>query len=402
MFTKRFKLFSLLGFDVNIDLSWLLVVVLITWSLATSLFPHFHKDLLPATYWWMGLAGALGLFGSILLHEIGHSLVARRYGVPIKGITLFIFGGVAEMEREPTSAKVEFLVAIAGPIVSLLIAAVCYGLSAAGRVANAPVPLVGVLSYLAWINLIVVVFNLIPAFPLDGGRVLRSFLWHVRGSLRWATRVTATIGASFGFFLVMLGVFSLIRGNLVGGMWQALIGMFLRSAAQMSYQQVLIRRALEGEPIHRFMQTAVKAVPPWLTIEQLVEEYVYTHHHKMYPVVDDGQLVGCVTVPAIKDIPRAEWSQRKVADVLQPCGPENTIAPDTDAMQALSQMSRDQVSRLMVVQQGELLGVITLKDLMQFISLKVELEDDLHPAGMALTDDATSRDESHGTGPLNR
>lgn len=375
MFTKRIKIFRLLGFPIYIDLSWFVIVLLITWSLAANVFPSFYEGLAPSTYWIMGLSGAIGLFASILLHELGHSVVARRFNVPIRGITLFIFGGVAEMTEEPPSAKAEFFVAIAGPIVSVILAIGCYAAAVFGAAAMA-MPVAGVLSYLGIINAVVVGFNMIPAFPLDGGRVLRSILWHFKGNLRWATRITSTIGSGFGMFLILLGLFNFIAGNFIGGMWQVLIGMFLRGAAQMSYQQVLIRRALEGEPIDRFMNTEAIKVPPTATVHQLVEDYVYKYHHKMFPVADNGQLLGCVTTQDIQQVPRDQWDQRSVSDIAEPCDEENTIERGTDSMRALSKMQQKGASRLMVVRDGHLEGILSLKDMLQFISLKVELEED--------------------------
>ncbi len=378
MFTKKIKILKLFGIPIYLDLSWFLIVLLITWSLASNVFPQFYEELSTSTYWLMGLAGALGLFVSILAHELGHSLVAREFNVPMRGITLFIFGGVAEMTEEPPSAKAEFFVAIAGPVVSVAIAVGCYLLAMFGS-ALLPTPIVGVLWYLGVINAVLVGFNLIPAFPLDGGRVLRSILWYVRGSLRWATKITSTIGAGFGMFLILLGILGFIQGNIIGGMWQVLIGIFLRNAAMMSYQQVLIRRALEGESIDRFMNSDPISVSPSISIGQLVEDYIYRYHHKMFPVTDDGKLLGCITTREVHQVPREQWGTRAVGDVLRPCDEENTIERGSDAMQALSRIGQGQQSRLMVVQNGQLQGILSLKDLLQFISLKVELEDDLPP-----------------------
>ena len=375
MFGNRIKLFKLLGFEVRVDWSWIIIAILIAWSLSKGLFPSYYKNLSPQTYWWMGIIGALGLFLSIIVHEFSHSLVARRYGLPMKGITLFIFGGVAEMEEEPASAKVEFMVAIAGPISSILIALIFYGIHAAGKQAGLAQPINGVVAYLAMINGILAVFNLLPAFPLDGGRVLRSILWGVKKNLRWATYVSSRIGSGFGILLIVLGVIQVFRGNFIGGMWWFLIGMFLQGAAKASYQQLLTRRALEGEPVRRFMKTDAVTVPPSISLERLVEEYVYKYHFKMFPVVQDhDRLLGCVTTKQIKEIPREEWSRRTVGDVASQCTPENTIGPHADAMKALSIMKQTGNSRLMVVEGGRLLGIIALKDLLELLSLKVELE----------------------------
>ncbi len=375
MFGKGFELFKLFGFSVRIDASWILIAILVVWSLASGFFPQFYPGLSNTAYWWMGLLGALGLFASIVFHEFAHSWVARRRGMDMRGITLFIFGGVAEMDDEPPSPGTEFLMALAGPLASILIAAASFGVWQLSDRVNWPSPVGGVFWYLALINTVLVAFNLVPAFPLDGGRVLRSILWRLLGSLRKATRITSAIGSGFGLLLIVLGVLAFISGNFIGGMWWFLLGMFLRSAAAMSYQQVLVRRVLEGEPIRRFVQPDVRTVPPSASIGQLVEDYIYRHHFKMFPVVSDGRLVGCVKTQRVKEVPRNEWSEREVSDIAEPCSEQNTIDPDADALAALTKMRRDGNSRLMVVRDSQLEGIISLRDMARLISLKLDLEE---------------------------
>ncbi len=254
MFGRRFKLFRLFGFEVAIDPSWLVIAVLVTWSLAEGLFPQYFPDYGAAARWTMGAVGAMGLFTSIVLHELAHSLVARRYGVHMKGITLFIFGGVAEMGEEPPSPEAELMIAIAGPILSLLLG----GTIVVIAVAPWPGAVRGVLLYLGFMNVALVVFNMVPAFPLDGGRALRSLLWSWKSNLRWATRVTSRLGSWFGTGLIILAVVSVLTGNFIGGVWWFLLGMFLRGAAQMSYRQLVVRRALEGEPVRRFISSPAR------------------------------------------------------------------------------------------------------------------------------------------------
>jgi Zn-dependent protease/predicted transcriptional regulator len=374
MFGRRITLFRLLGFEVKLDLSWFLLAALITWSLARSLFPVSVPDQPGAVYWAMGFVGALGLFASVVLHEFSHSLVARRLGLPMKGITLFIFGGVAEMSEEPASARTEFLMAIAGPLASIGLAAVLLGLAVLLEFVRAPAPIVGVLGYLWPINLVLAAFNLVPAFPLDGGRVLRALLWATTRNLRRATRIASMTGSVFGFALAAVGVVFLFRGDLVTGIWGMLLGSFVHNAAQRSYRQLVARQALHGTPVSRFMREDPITAPYYISVEQLVEEIIYRHHHRLYPVMQDETLVGCITTKDVKELPRDEWSQHTVKSRSHPCTAENTIDPDVDAADALSQMGRTGNSRLMVVRGERLVGIVTLRDLVQFLYLKADLE----------------------------
>lgn len=372
MFGKRYKLFTFFGFEVGIDASWLIIAALITWSLAVGFFPQSYPGLTKAAYWGMGVIGALGLFVSILFHEFCHSIVARKLGLPMKGITLFLFGGVAEMNEEPASAKVEFLMAAAGPAASIVLGFLFWLAAHYGQGSFQP-QLQGVVEYLAYINWLLAAFNLLPAFPLDGGRILRSILWRWKKDLTWATRIAAQTGGAFGFLLIGLGLLSMFTGNLVGGLWYFVIGMFLRSAAQGSYRQIVWRQALKGTKVRELMQVPV-TVSSDETLENLVHDYVYRHHHKMFPVVDGGRLAGCITTRQIKAVPREEWPQRTVGQVATSCGIDNTVGPDTEVSQAFAKMTGSGNSRLMVVADDALLGVVSLKDISGFIAAYMDLE----------------------------
>ena len=374
MLEKRITIFRLRGFDVKVHISWAVIALLIAWSLAKDFFPSFYPDLSPTIHWWMGAGGALGLFLSIVIHELAHSVVARKYGIRIRGITLFIFGGVAEMEEEPANARSEFCMAIAGPIASILLGGGFYFLSVVAKGLAWPSPLTGVLFYLGWINGILALFNLVPAFPLDGGRVLRAFLWSRDGNLRRATRTASNIGAAFGAWMIVLGGFMVLMGNFIAGMWWFLIGLFLRGASQSSYQQVLIRKVMEGEPVRRFMTPDPVVVPPRLSVEALVENFIYRYHHELFPVMTDSHLLGCVRAQQVKRIPRNQWAEHSVQELVVPCSRENTIPADTDAIQVLALMQQTGNSRLMVVEGSRLVGIIALKDLLTFLSLKLDLE----------------------------
>jgi Zn-dependent protease/CBS domain-containing protein len=374
MFGKRIPLLKIFGFQVWIDASWLILGLLITWSLADGLFPQHYKGLSSASYWLMGAGGAIGLLFSIVFHEMWHSLIARKFGLPMKGITLFIFGGVAEMTDEPRSPRAEFSMAVAGPLSSVILGLAFLGMRFVAEGSRWPAAVAGVLGYLGFMNLILAAFNLLPAFPLDGGRVLRSILWGMKDNIRWATRIASQIGSGFAALLMVIGVLDVIFGNIVGGIWFFLIGMFLRSASQTSYQQLLIRKALEGEPVRKFMVPDPVTVSPSLRLKALVEDYIYKYHYKLYPVVDGGQLVGCITLNQVKEVPKEEWDRYEVSEMAKSCSEITTIGPDEDAMKALSIMNRTNASRLMVVEGTKLVGVIALKDILKLLSLKIDLE----------------------------
>ena len=374
MFGKHVSLFRLYGFEVKLDASWAILAALVIWSLAKGYFPEQIPGHNIAVYWTIAVFGAVGLFGSIIFHELSHSLVARLYGLSIRGITLFIFGGVAEMDGEPASARTEFAMAIAGPISSFVLAFGFYMLSGIASFAGMYSPVIALLGYLAFINTMLAAFNLIPAFPLDGGRVFRAALWAWKGDLQWATRYSSRVGAAFGILLVVLGVFNVVQGDFVGGMWLALIGLFLNGAAGASYQQLRARQALEGQAVRRYMSRNPVTVSPQMRLRELVENYLYVYGHKLFPVVDAGHLVGAVDLSQIKDVPPAQWDDVLVREIMSPCSPENMIEAEDDAVRALSVMQRGANSRLLVVEDGRLAGVIALKDILRLLAVKLDLE----------------------------
>ncbi len=368
-------LFTLAGFRVSMDLSWLVIAFLVTWTLAAGIFPDRYPNLSTGAYWAMGIGCAVGLLVSIVLHELSHSLVARRFGMPIGGITLFVFGGIAQMEDQPPHPRAEALMAIAGPVSSAIIGGVLLGLHGLAGSAM-PTPLAGAVHYLGLINLVLAAFNTLPAFPLDGGRLLRAGLWAWKKSMRKATRTASRIGRIFSYVLIALGMLALLSGSFIAGIWWGLIGLFLNGAAKSSYRQMLLRRELEGEPVRKFMEDRPITVPASATVAELLGEYVFRHYKKMFPVVEeDGGLLGCVTTEEIKHVPEEQRGTRKVGEIADRCSGENTIGPDEDATSALSRMSGSGKSRLVVAEDGRPVGVITLKDLLLLLSLKIDLEE---------------------------
>jgi CBS domain-containing protein len=282
------------------------------------------------------------------------------------------------MTSEPGSALSEFLMAIAGPIVSGILALIFWLLAGIGEDQGWPVALQVFLILLWQINLMVLIFNLVPAFPLDGGRVLRSILWGAMRNLRRATHVAALLGQGFAWFLIAIGILYLFNpATLVSGIWLGLIGLFLNRAAQASYQQVLVRQALKGEPVRRFMNPEPVVVPPTMDLRSWVENYVYRHHRKMFPVVTEGHLQGVIGTRRLAEIPREEWDRHQVGEVMRQDVRPLSISPDTDALDALSRMQQTGSSRLLVVEGDHLVGIVSLKDLLRFLNLKMELGDQM-------------------------
>ena len=279
------------------------------------------------------------------------------------------------MEDDPPNPKAEFMMAIVGPLSSCLIGFLSFLLYNLGEKIGWPVTINGVLAYLAWLNIVLAVFNLIPAFPLDGGRVLRSALWNWKKDIRWATGIAAQIGSGFGILLIIMGIVYIVSGNFVGGLWWFLIGLFLRSTAQMSYQQLLARSLFNTKKVNELMVKNPVTVPRSISLEEFVRDYVYKHHFQMYPVLFFGKLTGCISIKQVASIPREEWAASTVGAVALPCNEETTVGPEEDANKALAIMNRTGNSRLLVVKGDQLEGIIALKDMLNLLSLKIELND---------------------------
>lgn len=374
MARRRWTLLRLFGFEIRFELTWLILLALIIWSLSAGYFPEAYRDLPQSTYLWMAVIGAIGLVSSIVIHELAHSLVARSFGMTIRGITLFAFGGAAEMEDEPPTPRAEFFMAVAGPLMSIVLAFVFWLLGSVLAAAGVPGPLVGIVSYLGVINVVLALFNLMPAFPLDGGRMLRAVLWGWRGDMRWATRIAANIGGAFGVALIVLGIFNAFNGNLVGGMWFALIGLFVRAAAAGSYQQLVTKQVLGHIPVADVMTRRVITAPADATVADLVDDYFLGRNLKLVPVVAGGMPVGLVDVRAAKSVPRGEWEMRQIAEIMTRLSPDNTIGSMADTGEALQRMQQSGQSRLLVMDEGILVGILSLTDILRVVSVHLEFE----------------------------
>jgi Zn-dependent protease/CBS domain-containing protein len=317
----------------------------------------------------MGALTAIMLFVSVLLHELGHSVVALRYKIPVRSITLFIFGGVAQIGAEPPSAAAEFVIAIAGPIVSLVLAAV---FSVAQPIVADVGPLLGLTKYLAYINFAVFFFNLIPGYPLDGGRVFRAIIWAVTGNMRRATLIAANVGRFFGFVFIFVGVWRIFGGDL-GGLWIAFIGWFLDNAATAQVHQVMFQASLAGHKVSQAMSHRCVVVPQDATLQQVVDEHILTGGQRCLLVNREEKTVGLITLHRIKEVPREKWPTTRAGQVMLPIEKMKRIRPDEELWTALEQMDRDGVNQLPVMTDGRMVGMLSREDVITFLRTLQEL-----------------------------
>ncbi|HEV8686415.1 MAG TPA: site-2 protease family protein [Gaiellaceae bacterium] len=346
------------GIRIGINWSWLVVFALLTWSWATAIFPDQNPGLSDSTYWAMAFGSALLFFASILLHELGHAFQARREGMEIDGITLWLFGGVAQFKGMFPSAGAEFRIAIAGPLVSLVLGIAFVAIALA--VHGAPV-VDGTAAWLGYINLTVLVFNLLPALPLDGGRVLRSALWAAKGDFASATRIAASIGRGFGFLFIAGGV-ALFFMNDLSGLWLAFIGWFLLGAASAEARYIAVRDALGGLRVRDLMVRDPQTVAPSMSIGDLMDRVVWTHRYTTYPVVENGQAVGLLPFRCVAQVPRGEWDERTVRDCMLPADDVPTLTEDEPLEDALIELSNG-VGRGLVLDGQRLVGLLSMSDL---------------------------------------
>jgi len=369
-----FRLFRIAGIQVRVDPSWFLIFLLIWWSLSAGYFPHTQPDAGVAQSWAAGLLAALLFFLSLLLHELSHSIVARRSGHEVRSITLFLFGGAAEMTSEPEDPGTELRIAIAGPLASFALALTFWG---AGRLLpeTTPALLLGVTRYLAWINFALGTFNLLPGFPLDGGRILRAVIWWRTGSLRRASRVATQAGKGLGLGLALLGGIQIFSGALLGGIWLVLIGLFARGLAESSYQSLMLRELLGQVSVEDVMVREPVTVPPDLTLDRLVDDYILGRGYRGFPVVESGRTVGLISVDRLRAVPPETRAQQRVRDHLERADEEHSVTPETPLLEALAKMGRLGSQRLLVLRPGspELVGLLTRSGLARFVELRQAL-----------------------------
>jgi Zn-dependent protease/CBS domain-containing protein len=366
--TAGVRVGSIGGVEISLDYSWFILFFLILGTFAGVVFPAHAPGIDRIGYLVMGTVGAALFFISLLLHELAHSFMAIRRGIGVEGITLFIFGGMARTERDASSPGDEFIIAVVGPLASFALAALFYTIAAAGAAAGAPLEVTVVAEYLGFLNLLLAIFNLFPGFPLDGGRLLRAFLWKVTGSMRRATEIASTAGRALGWGLIGLGLFSLLVGGaLIGGLWLVFIGWFLGHAARSSYQQILLQEMLSPLTARQAMTPDPETVPPDLTVQELVHDFFLRRPYNSFPVTQDGVPVGLVTLSQVKELDRSRWSDTMVADVMTPLQEVIVVTPDTGMIQVLEKMQRSQARRILVALDWQLIGIISATDLARWL-----------------------------------
>ncbi len=349
----------ILGIPIGLDYSWFLIFALLTWSLATSYYPAQFKQWSMVEYWIVAAVTVILLFVSVLLHELGHSVVARRYKIPVRSIRLLIFGGVAELGAEPPSARSEFWIAIAGPITSFAIAALFALLE---PLAGSLTPLFAIAEYLAYINGALAAFNLIPGFPLDGGRVFRAIVWGITHSLRQATLIAANLGRIIAYLFILFGVWQLFNGDFGNGLWIAFIGWFLENAASAQIHQQTIHDLLSGHRVADAMRRDYTTVAPDTTLDRLVNEHILGTGRRTLVIKENDRLVGLLTLHSVKAIPPADWPNTQARAAMIPAGQLKTIQPNAELSDALGEMDRDGVNQLPVLEDGQIQGVLGRDD----------------------------------------
>jgi Zn-dependent protease/CBS domain-containing protein len=367
---RSFRLFRVAGIDVGVHPSWFLIFGLVTWSLATGYFPFALRDADDATHWILGVLSALLLFGSVLVHELAHSLVAKAQGLDAKSITLFIFGGVSNLSAESPRPRVEFTVAVVGPLSSFAIGGLAWLGATASPVGSAPE---AVLGYLAIVNALLGAFNLIPGFPLDGGRVFRSIIWQTTGSLRRATEIAAAAGTLVAYAFFIWGFVRVINGELLAGIWIAAIGWFLQDAAAASVQQVRVESALRGTTVGQVLRPDPVGVPPTMSVAELIERYLLPTNRRAMPVVDADRLVGIVTLSDIRAVPSKARATTPVGQVMGGREALVSVGPQATLAAALEALGRGDYEQVPVVEGDRLIGMLTRADVLRQFQLRMEL-----------------------------
>jgi Zn-dependent protease/CBS domain-containing protein len=361
------------GIPVRLHWSWFIIFVLVTWLLGASYFPGTYPTWNRAAYWGIGAATSILFFTSVLLHELAHSRVAQAAGMQVKSITLFIFGGVSQIGEEPGRPAVEFRMALAGPVTSLVLGGIFWTIFFATR--HSIEPLSGLAFWLGYINISLAVFNLMPGLPLDGGRVLRSILWWHSGNVRNATRTASTIGRGIGYLFIFSGIaLILLSGSYWwNGLWLALIGWFLENAAVGSYRQVALQDMLQGHRVSEILTRDCQMIPPTATVDETVNDYILKSGSRCFAVVENGRALGIVTLHNIKGMARELWPKKTAREAMTPLAKTKSVGPNDGLSVAMQLLNDDDLNQLPVVEGNSIIGMVARDNLLSFIHTRAEL-----------------------------
>jgi Zn-dependent protease len=364
------RLFRIAGIEIGVHYTWILIFVLLSWSLAQGFFPQLYPGWDTVTYWITGVVATLLLFVSVLVHELAHSLVAQARGMTVNSITLFIFGGVSNLADEPEKPKVELVMSIVGPLSSLALAGIFWGLL--HIVGDQHSPLAATFGYLALINALLAGFNLLPGFPLDGGRILRAILWNRTGNLVKATNIAATVGRFMGWGFIGFGLFQVFAGNFIGGIWFAFIGWFLSSSADASRREVTLREQISNVQVKEVMAKNAVLISPDISVAELVSNVFRKQHGRAVPVCQNDQVIGIVTVTDVKELPREKWEETAVKEIMT-SRPLYSVTPDDDLNTALRLITKHDINQVLVLRGVECTGLVSRSDILTYLQLSQEL-----------------------------
>lgn len=375
------KLFKILDIQISLDFTWFIVFGLVAWSLANGYFPLTIPGLSTSTYIVVGIISAILLFTCVLIHELSHSYTSNKLGLPIREITLFIFGGVAHLTKEPEDPMTELKIAVAGPASSIILSGIFWLLMQITNIIHIDPVLPAIFGYLAMINLVLVIFNMIPGFPLDGGRILRAIWWKKTNNLRKATQVASHVGKGFAVILIIFGFIQIFFDNFIGGIWMVFIGMFLQQAASNSYKQIMVKKTLLKIKVREAMTCNVVTIPDDTTLATAVDKYFFEYYFVSFPVssvqqtrgASDERITGMLSLNNVRQFPKEMWDKILVRDVMAKLSPEAILQPEDNALHAISKMIDLDIGRVLIMDNNKLAGIITRSDIMKLMEFKADL-----------------------------
>ncbi|HWQ89584.1 MAG TPA: site-2 protease family protein [Desulfitobacteriaceae bacterium] len=370
---SSFVLGKIKGIQLEVNISWFVVFALVTFTLATSYFPQNYPDWDPVLNWVLGSIIALLLFASVLLHELAHSLVSASQGIPVSKISLFIFGGLAQIEKEPDEPGKELKIAIVGPATSVFLFVLFTLLAKIVAFLALSEVTVVLLNYVADVNLVLAIFNMVPAFPLDGGRVLRALIWYFKGNLKNATKIASSLGSIFGYFLIFVGILGVLTGLIINGIWFIFIGWFINQASQSSYEQMVMSDIFNKIHVSEFMSDNIMLVDSHQSVQELIDNYFYKYRFASFPVGKNNEIIGIIDRNSVLNIPKEAWSQTSVEDIIVPLQDNLIVSPDDTVTVAMTKLFSNGIGRVLVMEQTRLRGIVSRTDILNYIRIHSQL-----------------------------